>query len=112
MDLRLAALPALRFAAAAEQEAAQEIIDLLNLPDERVHAPAAKAAADLGISASIPLLMKQLRQGGPVSALAAAQALAGLGPEGMDLLEKEIVSGERPQYALQALEQSLVAERG
>jgi hypothetical protein len=30
----------------------------------------------------------------------------------MDLLEKEIVSGERPQYALQALEQSLVAERG
>ena len=112
INLRLAALPALRFAAATEQEAAQEIIDLLNLPDERVHAPAAKAAADLGISASIPLLMKQLRQGGPVSALAAAQALAGLGPEGMDLLEKEIVSGARPQYALQALEQSLVAERG
>jgi hypothetical protein len=112
IDLRLAALPALRFAVATEQEAAQEIIDLLNLPDERVHAHAAKAAADFGISASIPLLMKQLRQGGPVSALAAAHALAGLGSEGIDLLEKEIVSGARPQYALQALEQSLVAERG
>jgi hypothetical protein len=53
-----------------------------------------------------------MRKDGPVSALAAAQALARLGPNGRDLLESEILSSSRPNYALQALEQSLVAERG
>jgi HEAT repeat protein len=108
----VAALPALRFVAETEQEAAQEVVDLLEFPDERVRAPAAKAAADIGISASIPLLINQMRKDGPVSALAAAQALARLGPNGRDLLESEILSSSRPNYALQALEQSLVAERG
>ena len=112
IDLRVAALPALRFVAETEQEAAQEVVDLLEFPDERVRAPAAKAAADIGISASIPLLINQMRKDGPVSALAAAQALARLGPNGRDLLESEILSSSRPNYALQALEQSLVAERG
>jgi hypothetical protein len=112
IDLRLAALPALRYASRTEQEAAQEIVELLEFPDERAHAPAAKAASDLGLSASIPRLVSQLRTEGPVSALAAAQALADMGSEGRDLLETEIVSSPRPQYALQALEQSLVAERG
>lgn len=111
IDLRLAALPALRFAA-TEREATQEIFDLLACTDERAHAAAAKAAADLGIAASIPLLVNQLRKGGPIPALAAAHALAGLGSEGRDLLENEILSSARPQYALHALEQSLVAERG
>jgi hypothetical protein len=112
LELRLAALPALRYASATEQDAAQEIVQLLELPDERAHAVAAKAASDIGLSASIPLLLSQMRKGGPASALAAAQALAEMGPEGRDLLEHEIVSSARPQYALQALEQSLVAERG
>jgi len=112
IDLRVAALPALRFVTETEQEAAQEVVDLLEFPDERVRAPAAKAAADIGISASIPLLINQMRKDGPVSALAAAQALARLGPNGRDLLESEILSSSRPNYALQALEQSLVAERG
>ena len=112
LELRLAALPALRYASATEQEAAQEIVELLEFPDERAHAPAAKAASEIGLSASIPLLLSQLRRGGPGSALAAAQALAEMGSEGRDLLEHEIVSSARPQYALQALEQSLVAERG
>jgi hypothetical protein len=66
----------------------------------------------MGISTLIPLLVNQLREGGPVSALAAARALADMGSEGRDLLENEIYSSARPQYALQALEQSLVAERG
>src|ERR1700733_13957049 len=112
IELRLAALPALRYASPTEQDAAQEIVELLELPDERAQAAAAKAASDIGLSASIPLLLSQLRKGGPASALAAAQALAEMGPEGRDLLEHEIVSSARPQYALQALEQSLVAERG
>ena len=112
IELRLAALPALRYASASEQDAAQEIVELLELPDERAQAAAAKAASDIGLSASIPLLLSQLRRGGPASALAAAQALAEMGSEGRDLLEHEIVSSARPQYALQALEQSLVAERG
>jgi hypothetical protein len=112
IELRLAALPALRYASATEQDAAQEIVELLELPDERAQAAAAKAASDIGLSASIPLLLSQLRTGGPASALAAAQALAEMGSEGRDLLEHEIVSSARPQYALQALEQSLVAERG
>jgi hypothetical protein len=112
IDLRLAALPALRFASRTEQEAAREIVELLEFPDERVHAPAAKAASYLGIAETIPLLVSQLRTDGPISALAAAQALADMGSEGRDLLETEIVSSARPQYALQALEQSLVAERG
>jgi hypothetical protein len=112
IDLRLAALPALRYASASEQEAAQEVFALLEFPDERAHAPAAKAASDIGISASIPLLLNQLRKAGPVPALAAAKALAEMGPEGQDLLENEILTSVRPQYALQALEQSLVAERG
>ena len=112
IDLRLAALPALRYASTTEQEAAYEVVALLEFPDERAHAEAAKAASDLGISASIPLLVSQLRKSGPVPALAAAKALAALGSEGRDLLENEIYSGARPQYALQALEQSLVAERG
>jgi hypothetical protein len=112
IELRLAALPALRYACAREQEAASEIVELLEFPDERAHAPAAKAASDMGISESIPLLVKQLRGDGPVSALAAARALADMGSEGRDLLENEIYSSAGPQYALQALEQSLVAERG
>jgi hypothetical protein len=112
LDLRLAALPALRYASASGQEAAPEIFALLEFPDERAHAPAAKAASDMGISESIPLLLSQLRTGGPAAALAAGKALAELGPEGQDLLENEILTGVRPQYALQALEQSLVAERG
>jgi hypothetical protein len=112
IDLRLAALPALRYAGTTEQEAAHEVIALLEFPDERAHAEAARAASDLGISASIPLLVSQLRKSGPVPALAAARALAELGSEGRDLLENEIYSGARPHYALQALEQSLVAERG
>jgi len=112
IELRLAALPALRYACAREQEAASEIVELLEYPDERVHGPAAKAASDMGISESIPLLVKQLRGDGPVSALAAARALADMGSEGRDLLENEIYSSAGPQYALQALEQSLVAERG
>jgi hypothetical protein len=111
IELRLAALPALRYACATELEAAPEIVELLEFPDERVHAPAAKAASDMGISTSIPLLIKQLRKEGPVSALAAAQALASMGSEGRDLLESEIISSARPQYAMQALEQSLLAER-
>jgi HEAT repeat protein len=105
-------LPALRYASRTEQEAAQEIVELLESPDERVRAPAAKAASHLRITESIPLLLSQLRTDGPVSALAAARALADMGSEGRDLLETEIVSSARPQYALQALEQSLVAERG
>jgi hypothetical protein len=112
IELRLAALPALRYACAREQEAASEIVELLEYPEERVHAPAAKAASDMGVSTSIPLLVNQLRRDGPVSALAAARALADMGSEGRDLLENEIYSSARPQYALQALEQSLVAERG
>lgn len=112
MELRLAALPVLRYATVSEHEAAQEVLALLDLPDERAHAPAAKAASDMGISASIPLLLNQLRKAGPVPALAAAKALAEMGPEGQELLESEILTSERPQYALQALEQSLVAERG
>jgi hypothetical protein len=112
LDLRLAALPALRYASATGQDAAPEIFALLELPDERAHAPAAKAASDMGISESIPLLLSQLRKEGPASALAAAKALAELGPEGQEWLENEILTGVRPQYALQALEQSLVAERG
>ena len=110
-DLRMAALPALRYAGATE-EAAKDIVELLKFPDERIHALAAKAASDMGIFASIPLLINQLRTDGPSSALAAARALAELGSEGRDLLESEIFSGTRPYYALQALEQSLVAERG
>jgi hypothetical protein len=110
-ELRLAALPALRYVSVNNQESAEEIFDLLESSDERVHASAAKAASDMGMSASIPLLVNQLRRDGPVSALAAARALAGLGSEGRDLLENEIYSSARPQYALQALEQSLVAER-
>jgi hypothetical protein len=112
IDLRLAALTALRYASATEEDATQEIFNLLHFPDERVHAPAAKAAADLGISALIPVLVNQLRTDGPASALAAAQALALMGSAGRDLLENEIFTSARPQYALQALEQSLVAERG
>jgi HEAT repeat protein len=111
-DLRLAALPALRYASASEQEAAPEVIALLEFPDERAQAQAAKAASELGLSASLPLLVTQLRKSGPVPALAAARALAEMGPEGRELLENEIYTGVRPQYALQALEQSLVAERG
>jgi len=110
-DLRVAALPALRYACATE-EAAKDIVDLLKFPDEHIHALAAKAASDLGISASMPLLINQLRTDGPSSALAAARALAEMGSEGRDLLENEIFSGTRPYYALQTLEQSLVAERG
>jgi hypothetical protein len=112
IELRRAALPALRYACATEQEAAPEIVKLLEFPDERVHAPAARAASDMRILTSIPLLLSQLRREGPVSALAAAQALASMGSEGRDLLESEIISSARPQYAMQALEQSLVAERG
>jgi hypothetical protein len=112
LDLRLAALSALRYASATEEEATQEIFNLLHFPDERVHAPAAKAAADLGLSVLMPVLLNQLRTGGPPSALAAAQALAAMGSEGKDMLESEVLSSARPQYALQALEQSLVAERG
>jgi HEAT repeat protein len=112
INLRLAALPALRYASTTEQEAAHEVIALLEFADEHAQAHAAKAASELGISASIPLLVSQLRKSGPVPALAAAKALAQLGPEGWELLENEIYTGARPQYALQALEQSLVAERG
>jgi HEAT repeat protein len=112
ISLRLAALPALRYASATEGEAAHEIFQLLELPDESVHASAAKAAADMGISELMPLLVNQLRRDGPLAALAAAKALADLGPEGKDLLDNEILSSARPQYALQALEQALIAERG
>jgi HEAT repeat protein len=112
MSTRLAALPALRYASATEEEATHEVLNLLSAPDEHVRATAAKAAADIGVSASIPLLINQLRTDGPVSALAAATALARLGSTGIDLLEKEVFSSTRPQYALQALERSLLAERG
>jgi HEAT repeat protein len=112
LDLRLAALPALHYASATGDEAAEEVFALLSCPDERLHAPAARAAAHLGLAASLPLLLDQLRKGGPQSAFAAAQALADLGPEGKDVLEREILSSDRPQYALHALEQSLVTERG
>jgi hypothetical protein len=112
METRLAALPALRYASATEQEAAQEILNLLKVQDENVHATAAKAAADMSVSASVPLLVDQLRNDGPVSALAAATALARMGSEARDLLENEVFSSPRPQYALQALEESLIAERG
>jgi hypothetical protein len=112
VDLRHAALPALRFAAATQEEVAQHVVELLGSPDERVHATAAKAAADMGLAESMPLLIDRIRTGGPVSASAAARALAGLGPKGRDLLENEILTGPRPQYALHALEQSLIAERG
>jgi hypothetical protein len=112
IDLRLEALPVLRYASATEEEAAQEIVDLLQFPDERFHAPAAKAASDMGIRAAIPLLISQLRAQGPVPALAAAKALAGMGSEGRQLLENEMLTSARPQYALQALEQSLMAGRG
>jgi hypothetical protein len=112
METRLAALPALRYASATEQEAAQEILNLLKVQDENVHATAAKAAADMSVSASVPLLVDQLRNDGPVSALAAATALARMGSEARDLLENEVFSSPRPQYALQALEASLIAERG
>jgi hypothetical protein len=111
-DLRLAAVAALRYACSTEEEATQVVFSLLHFPDERVHAPAAKAASDMGISTLIPVLAKQMRTGGSVAALAAAQALARMGEEGRDLLESEILSSPHPQYALQALEQSLVAERG
>jgi len=112
IDFRVASLHALRYASATEQEAAQEVFALLASPDERAHAPAAKAASDMRISASMPLLLNQLRTAGTISALAAAKALAEMGPEGQDLLENEILTSVRPQYALQALERSLVAERG
>jgi hypothetical protein len=112
IDFRLGALPALRYASASEQEAAHEVFALLEFPDDRAHALAAKAAADMVILESIPMLVNQLRNAGPVPALAAAKALADLGTEGRDLLENEILTSARPQYALQALEQSLVAERG
>jgi hypothetical protein len=112
IELRLAALSALRYVGASEQEAAKEVLALLEYPDERAHAPAAKAASDLGIAASLPLLINQLRKGTPVPALAAAKALADLGAASRDLLEFETLTDVRPQYALQALEQSLVAERG
>jgi HEAT repeat protein len=112
IDLRLAALSALRYASATEEAATQEIFNLLHFPDERAQVAAAKAASDMGISALTPVLVNQLRTGEPASALAAAQALARMGSEGKDLLESEIFSSARPQYALQALEQSLVAERG
>jgi HEAT repeat protein len=112
MDLRLAALPALRYASPTGQDAAQEIVRLLESPDEHAHVLAAKAAADMGVSAAVPLLVKQLRRDSAPAALAAAQALAGLGSEGRDVLENEIYTSARPQYALQALERSLVAERG
>ncbi len=112
IDLRLAALPTLRYASTTGQEAAQEVFALLQFPEERAHAAAAKAASDLGLSASIPLLLNQLRTEGPVPALAAAKALVEMGSQGQDLLENEILSGPRPHYALQALEQSLVAGRG
>jgi hypothetical protein len=112
VDVRVAALPALRYAAGNAQESAQEIIDLLQVSDDRVHAPAAKAAAAMGLSESMPLLLDLVRKGKPIAALAAAQALADLGSKGRDLLEQEIYSSSRPQYALHALEQSLVTERG
>jgi hypothetical protein len=112
VDLRLEALPVLRYASATEQEAAQEIVDLLQFPDERLHAPAAKAASDMGVRAAIPLLISQLRAEGPVAALAAAKALADMGSEGRHWLENEMLTSARPQYALQALEQSLMAGRG
>jgi hypothetical protein len=112
IDLRLAAVPALRYASSSDDEAAQNIFGLLQFQDERVNASAAKAASDMGISTSLPLLVNQLRNGGRVSSLAAARALAALGTEGRELLEKEIFTSSRPQNALQALEQSLVAERG
>lgn len=112
IDLRLEALPVLRYASATEQEAAHEIFDLLQFPDERFHAPAAKAASDMGITAAIPLLITQLRVRSPVPALAAAKALAGMGSEGRNLLENEMLTSAHPQYALQALEQSLMAGRG
>jgi hypothetical protein len=112
METRLAALPALRYASATEQEAAQEILSLLKVQDESVHAKAAKAAGDMSVSASIPFLVNQLRSDGPISALAAATALARMGSEGRDLLENEVFSSPRPEYALQALEESLIAERG
>ena len=101
-----------RYASASEQEAAHQVFALLEFPDDRAHALAAKAAADMVILESILLLVNQLRNAGPVPALAAAKALADLGTEGRDLLENEILTNARPQYALQALEQSLVAERG
>jgi hypothetical protein len=111
VDLRLAAVPALRYATSTE-EAARHVIDLLGHPDDRVHAKAAKAAADMGMAESIPLLVDRVRNGGAVSASAAARALADLGFEGREVLEKEILTGPRPQFALHALEQSLIAERG
>jgi HEAT repeat protein len=100
----LAVLPQL----AAPPEFETEIVRALDDGDERVRAAAASVAGKLRLAAAIPGLQICLEGSGPEAAMAAAYALARLGPGGWRVLEREVVNSRAASAsaALEALEQA------
>jgi HEAT repeat protein len=100
----LAVLPQL----AAPTEFETEIVRALDDADERVRAAAASVAGKLRLAAAIPGLQVCLEGSGSEAALAAAYALARLGPGGWRVLERQVVTSRAASAsaALEALEQA------
>jgi HEAT repeat protein len=82
------------------------VLDGLKHQDEDVVVAAAGASGRLALESAIPLLVNGLQDGRHRVARSSAEALAGLGPRGVSVLESEILnsSGPAASAALEALE--------
>lgn len=91
-------------------EAPQWVQRALADPDARVRAAAARSAGALAIRETVPQLIQCLQESPPL-ALAAAQALVRLGPEGEEALERQLFSENRSvaAVALEALEKMKIS---
>lgn len=83
-----------------------EVLHALTDPVEPVRAMAVRIAAKFGISNAVPELVRSLRDPDAQIAVAAAQALAQLGPVGCRILEQEMITGSllAASAALEALQ--------
>lgn len=108
-DVRAQAFRVLPYLADAEQAGA-EVSAALQSGVEPVAAAAAYAAARLKLDCAIPALIACLDEGEAGLALAAAHALAALGPRGLQALEQAVLRGAQPAApaALEALERARI----
>ncbi len=83
-----------------------EVLHALTDPVEPVRAMAVRIAAKFGVSNAVPELVRSLRDPDAQIAVAAAQALAQLGPVGCRILEREMITGSllAASAALEALQ--------
>jgi HEAT repeat protein len=90
-EVRAKALRALSYTSVGD-ELEQEIIKAFEDPDETVKVAAILAAARLKMPSALPNLLLCLRDGNSESGRAAAFALSQIGAQGLNALEKEILS--------------------